>query len=199
LVDQLAAKGYWPARAAKLVAEGRYSQAVAVCREHLPASPNLVSGRLAYGEALFRSGQTQSAEEQYLRVLSIDPDNLVALKYLGDIKYAAGDEVAATAYYRRILEIDPYNQGLKCSPAFKSKASTRTISLVKGAESTAVVGGSRLRSIPFYTETIGDLYLAQGHARLAAAVFRRLVADDNNPYLLEKLAEAEARTREKDN
>ena len=49
--------------------------------------------------------------------------------------------------------------------------------------------------IYFYTETVGDLYLAQGHPRLAAEVYRALSVHNHNPRLAEKLAEAERRAR----
>ncbi len=191
----LTAKGYWPARAARFVAEEKYARAVEVCRENLAGEPALLSGRLVFGRALFLTGQEDAAEEQFHYVLSIDPDNLVALKYLADIKYGRKDEPAAVAYYRRIMEIDPHNRGLACDIARRKKETTRTISISRGPEKATVRPSKALRDIPFYTETMGDLYLAQGHSRLAAEVFRNLTENNSNPRLQEKLSEAEGKVR----
>ena len=198
LVDQLAAEGYWVALAAKYLEEGKYSGAVRLCKEHLSEKPDLISGRLIYATALYRAGQTESAAEQFHHVLSLDPDNLVALKYLGDIKFITGDELAAMANYRRILEIDPCCRGLKSEVSERPKATTRKITLTRGVESRPERISSRLRDIPFYTETMGDLYLAQGYSRLAVAVYRRLVERNQNPRLAEKLANLEEKIREKE-
>ena len=66
---------YWPARAAKFVAIGRYSRAVEICKEYLDAQPFLLSGRIIYARALYYAGQMESAEEEFYRVLEIDPDH----------------------------------------------------------------------------------------------------------------------------
>ena len=197
LTDKLARRGYWPARAARFLAEGKYSQAVEICREYLPESPNVISGRLVNGISLHLTGQTKSAEQQFLYVLSLDPDNVVALKYLADIRFSQGDEIAAMTAYRRILEIDPNNKGLQCELVQKPEKSTRTISLVRGSEEVKPERKTPLRPIPFYTETIGDLYLAQGHPRLAAEVFRNLSGKNSDPRLIEKLMAAEGKIKEK--
>jgi len=195
LVEKLSAQGYRPAQAAKYLAEGNYSRAVQICKEHLAEEPQSISGRLIYASALYHAGQTGSASEQFYQVLLLDPDNLVALKYLGDVKFAEGDEVAAMANYSRILEIDPYCEGLKSDLKDVKKVTTRTITLSRQAESPAITQASVGRRIPFYTETIGDLYLAQGHPRLAAEVFRTLSERNHNPRLAEKLTEAERRMK----
>lgn len=189
LTDRLADSGYWPARAARLLDEGRFADAVALCREQLVTDPNTTAGRAVYGTALFRAEQYEAAAEQFYVLLSRDPDHLVALKYLGDIKFAANDEVAAMTYYHRIQHLDPHGAGLACDLAPRSGERTRTITLTRpGEESTR---GERSRQIPFFTETMGDLYLNQGHPRLAAEVYRTIYEQNANPRLAEKLGRAE--------
>jgi len=199
LQNRLAARGYWPARAARAIADGKYSQAVEICREYVPENPGLISGRLMYGRALQSSGQLERAEEQFHFVLAADPDNLVALKCLADIRFAAGDELTAMANYGRILEIDPFCRGLRNELADRSRETTRTISIKRGSEAKKQVDQVTLRALPFVTETVGDLYLAQGHPRLAAEVFRALTINSNDPRLLQKLEQAEGRIKEKGN
>ena len=194
--EQLARDGYWPARAAQFLADGKYSKAVEICRKPLREGDEILSGRLIYATALYLAGQIETATEQYYRVLASDPDNMVALKYLGDIKAGDGDAPAAVNAYERILEIDPYCRGLKCELRKPGTETTHTITLKRGEESEAVPEGPA--GIPFYTETIGDLYLRQGHPRLAAQVFSRLSAESDNPRLLEKLRAAQQKAKERE-
>jgi tetratricopeptide (TPR) repeat protein len=198
--DQLAASGYWPARAAKLLADGKYSNAVEICKEHVEDEPEIVSGRLIYATALYLAGRLETATDQFYRVLSRDPDNVVALKYLSDMKFASGDEPAAMAGYQRVLEIDPHCRGLKCDLQQETvnKERLHTISLKRGAETSGTPVRGSDREIPFYTETMGDLYLSQGYARLAARVFQRLVTNNDNPRLRDKLTEAESKIRDRE-
>lgn len=189
---RLAADGYWPAQAARAIVDGRFSSAVRLCRDYLAEHPDLLSGRMIYATALFRSGQLESAAEELHGVLSQDPDHLAALKLLGDVRFALGDNPAAMATYRRILEIDPHCRGLASPLAKDGKTATRTITITRQPESRATDRAARDRKIPFVTETIGDLYLAQGHHRLAQQVFRKLMSSNENPRLAQKLARAEA-------
>jgi len=197
LADRMAQNAYWPALAAIRLRERKYSAVVELCKEHLSETPGLISGRLFYATALFKAGQTESASEQFYRVLADDPNNIVALKYLGDIAFKSGDEFTAYAYSHRILEIDPLCSGINSDLAPRSTESTRTVTLVHGSESVSPQP-SELRAIPFYTETMGDLYLKQGHARLAAAVYRSLHQQTLRPHLLEKLKQAEDKARDKE-
>ena len=200
LIRKLSAQGYWPARAASYLTEGMYSRSVEICKDHLREEPQSLSGRLIYALALQQAGQTKSATEQFYNVLSLDPDNLVALKCLGDIKYAESDEMAALSDYARILEIDPYCTGLKSDLKTTKRETAKTITFKREAEAPTSKRAlpSQQREIPFYTETIGDLYLAQGHPRLAAEVYHALNEKNHNSKLVEKLKKAEHRIKEKE-
>ena len=199
IVETLSDRGYRMAIAARCLGEERYSKAVEICKEHLTDAPASVSGRLIYARALYHAGQIDSATEQFNHVLSLDPENLVALKYLGDIKFFKGDELGAMADYNRLLAIDPYCTALCCRLTAATTETTRTITIRRPeeavSESEAVKSG---RDIPFYTETVADLYLAQGYPRLAADVYRNLSSVSHNPRLSEKLARAEEKIKQKE-
>ncbi len=195
---RLADAGYWAATAIERLDEGKYSDVIQICRENFARSPKLVSGRLAYATALHLSGQTESATDEFHHVLALDPDNQAALKYLGDIRYTSGDLAEGLACYRRILEIDPGCRGVKSSIQKRRTTTTRTITLARGRETLPGAEEPPLREIPFFTETMGDLYMKQGHPRLAAEVFRRLCESGSAPRLGEKLSQAESKIREKE-
>ncbi len=199
VVQGLSSRGHRLAIAAECLADGRYSKAVEICKEHLSDEPASLSGRTIYARALYHAGQIKSATEQFYRVLATDPDSLVALKYLGDIKYTAGDEQGAMADYQRVLAIDPYCRALCCPMSIRRGEATRTITIHRPEETlTEAATEQKLREIPFYTETIADLYLSQGYPRLAADVYRTLSAASQNPRLKEKLTIAEEKIKQKE-
>lgn len=189
---------YWPVEAEKYLNDQRYSRAVEICREHLNSDSKSLSGRIVYAKALYHAGQIESAAEQFQKVLSQDPDHLVALKYIGDIKFAAGEEASAFAHWRRLLQLDPGCRALAQPIKKKEQSTMRTITLARQAEPAGAAPPRNMREIPFYTETVGDLYLAQGHARLAARVFDELSKDKQNPRFSEKLEKAKSMIKEKD-
>lgn len=199
LAGKLASQGYWPARAARFFEQGKLSAAVELCRENLQAEPNLLSGRLIYAKVLYHAGQSESAEEQFYRALTLDPDNMIALKYLGDICFAANEEMSALAFYGRVAANDRGWKGLKSDLSTHRPATARTIKLVGRSEAKVRKGQEvNLRPVPFCTETIGDLYLAQGYPRLAQKVFQTLNSRNQSVRLQEKLARAEEQVRERD-
>ena len=195
VVDRLAESNHPMATAARLLDDGKFVRAVELCREHLPDFDTSIAARLIYARALFHAGQTEAASSQFYRVLAHDPENVVALKYLGDIRNAENDSVGAGANYQRVLYIDPLCQGVASSLHGRNRLITRTVTLKSGKDERQPAESSR---IPFVTETIGDLYYAQGHTRLAAEVFRRLVEQSDNPRFAQKLAQVQKSVKQRE-
>jgi tetratricopeptide (TPR) repeat protein len=89
---------------------GDPEQAVFICEEYLPQQPGHMSGHIVYGQALFDLGRYDDARTVFETALSLDPENLIALRHLGDIARQAGDHHAARVWYQRVLEADPRNE-----------------------------------------------------------------------------------------
>src|SRR5207248_2229413 len=85
-------------------------QAIFICQEFLPQQPGHMSGHIVYGQALFESGRHDEARSVFETALALDPENLIALRHLGDIARAHGDNETARGWYRRVLESDPRNE-----------------------------------------------------------------------------------------
>ncbi len=186
----MAKKGYWPALALKYYNQREYSKAVELCLMRLKNNPDTLSGRIILARAQFDSGQYDEAEKRFYEVLHYDPENIVALKYLGDLKFKKGEEVTAFSYYEKVLKSDPYTQGLSSRLKPKNSSETKILTLKRGEEKVGKnkkISENKYRELPFKTETIGDLLLAQGHPRLAMNIYRELSEKDECPRINEKL------------
>ena len=89
---------------------GDLEQAIQLCRAYLPQQPGHMSGHIVFGQALFESGEYDEARGVFETALSLDPENLIALRHLGDIARHGGDLPAARAWYQRVLDADPRNE-----------------------------------------------------------------------------------------
>jgi tetratricopeptide (TPR) repeat protein len=89
---------------------GDLQQAISICQAHLPQQPGHMSGHIVYGQALFEARQFDQARTVFETALALDPENLIALRYLGDIAFELGDRSVARGWYTRVLETDPRNE-----------------------------------------------------------------------------------------
>jgi tetratricopeptide (TPR) repeat protein len=88
---------------------GDLEQAIFICQEYLPQQPGHMSGHIVYGQALYESGRAEDAKAVFETALSLDPENLIALRHLGDIARSSGDPAGARGWYQRVLDADPRN------------------------------------------------------------------------------------------
>jgi tetratricopeptide (TPR) repeat protein len=92
---------------------GDLDQAILICHEFLPQQPGHMSGHIVYGQALYENGRIDEARGVFETALSLDPENLVALRHLGDIAARQGDSTSARRWYERVLEADPRNDEIQ--------------------------------------------------------------------------------------
>ncbi|MDP1860780.1 MAG: tetratricopeptide repeat protein [Gemmatimonadaceae bacterium] len=88
---------------------GDLTHAVALCRAHLPNQSGHISGHIVLAQALFEARELGESRQIFEAALDLDPENLIALRYLGDIARAQDEPAMARTWYERVLDADPRN------------------------------------------------------------------------------------------
>ena len=88
---------------------GDLEQAISLCQTHLAEQPSNMNGHVVYGQALFEAGRYDDAKVTFEAALTLDPENLIALRHLGDIACTNGANDQARVWYERVLDADPRN------------------------------------------------------------------------------------------
>lgn len=88
---------------------GQIDRALLILQKHLGEQPASMNGFVVYGQCLFETGRLEEARQPFELALGLDPENLIALRHLGDIARLGGDKEAARGWYARVLELDRRN------------------------------------------------------------------------------------------
>ena len=86
---------------------GQPKRAIEICRSQLSQMPGHMSGQIVYGQALYETGEFDEARQVFERALTLDPENLIALRSLGDMSLQSGNTAEARRWYTRLLDADP--------------------------------------------------------------------------------------------
>lgn len=87
---------------------GEISRAEEILRENLKRFPGL-SAHVLLGRCLADRGAYQEAANEFHYVLSIDAQNLIALRTLAEMASAGGRRAEAEKWYNELLAVDPMN------------------------------------------------------------------------------------------
>ena len=103
---------YFASLANELRKTGNPDEAIAICRRLLPTLPGHMSGYIVLGQSLYETERLDEARAVFEEALGHDPENLIALRHLGDIDRRQGNAAAARRWYERVLEADPRNDDI---------------------------------------------------------------------------------------
>jgi tetratricopeptide (TPR) repeat protein len=86
---------------------GQLDEALEVIQNGLQEHPRYVSALVILGRCQTDAGSWAAAKDAFLRVVELDPDNLVALKYLADEAVRQEDWLEAVGLLERVITLDP--------------------------------------------------------------------------------------------
>jgi tetratricopeptide (TPR) repeat protein len=84
---------------------GRYRDAIETARAGLARHPAYISARVTLGRALVGLGELDQAERELALVLRTAPENLAALRGLGEVHHRRGNLSGALLRYEAALEL----------------------------------------------------------------------------------------------
>lgn len=87
---------------------GFYDEALNVVNEGLLRNPDYPEGYLVLGRINLDKGNTQAAIEAFKRVVSLDPYNAVAVRFLAECFESQGNLREALEYYKKLKDLDPF-------------------------------------------------------------------------------------------
>src|SRR5262245_46664354 len=91
---------------------GRFRESIAACRAGLANHPGYVSARVTLGRALIDVNQLEPARAELEHVLEQAPENLAAIRGLGEIHHRRGAHAEGLAHSRRALGLAPHDPDL---------------------------------------------------------------------------------------
>ncbi|HJQ53394.1 MAG TPA: tetratricopeptide repeat protein [Gemmatimonadaceae bacterium] len=121
---------------------GQPKRAIEICRAQLAQMPGHMSGQIVYGQSLYEAGEFDEARKVFEGALTLDPENLIALRSLGDLSLQSGNTVEARSWYTRLLDADPKD--------------TAVIALVDEIDKAADAGTPVPEEIPGVDTDAGD-------------------------------------------
>lgn len=153
---------------------GLVDKAVQLCEEGIKRFPDYASAHVILGKCYYDKGATERSKAEFTRVLEIDPENMVALKYLGDILLGESMQEQASEFYNRLLAIDPTNEEVsRIMEEMKSEFIVRKIDLEESDRVKQVHEPSELA-----TMTLAGIYASQGYYTKALRMYRDIVGKE---------------------
>ncbi|MDH3215577.1 MAG: hypothetical protein OEN01_04690 [Candidatus Krumholzibacteria bacterium] len=167
----------------------RLEEALEICDRGISLHPEYASGHVVRGKCLWDMDRSSEASETFEKVLVLDENNLVALKYLGMIEAQAGRFDSARSYLELILRLDPENRDIKKTlldveeHELECGRSTATPHGRESAENEddevsdeASTEDELETSDELATATLADIFASQGYRDKARKIYQELLA-----------------------
>jgi len=146
---------------------GQPKRAIEICRAQLAQMPGHMSGQIVFGQALYEAGEFDEARQVFERALTLDPENLIALRSLGDMSLQSGNTVEARSWYTRLLDADPKDTGVI---ALVSEIdASAVVTSAPAPEAASVDANAGDQPIPFIADAEGAPIEPELHPEVASA------------------------------
>jgi len=191
--------------AKNLADAGQFGKAIEVLQQGLKAFPKMVSARVLLGEVYMTSGDFESAKMELEQVIKAMPDNFAAYRRLVLVYRDLKDTQAAAKACEAVLNANPKDREMKdlleellaegrkeklqaASSALPAACATEepVSALETEIETTERLSKSPAAEEPALaletgieetdSETLAELYIAQGHGEKGLEIYRRLAA-----------------------
>ena len=179
------------------IRKGLLDEAIDLLKEGVERYPGYLSARVSLGKAYLEKGLINEAMQEFETVVRVSPDNLLAHRKLALIYQDAGRTDAAIKACDAVLIFSPKDKEiadllrtLKKERIDKSHQSVKpdeqklsgemsdevsTIDFTSGWEVAAEESKSGEVSGVFLTESMGDLYVAQGEIEKGIDIYQRIL------------------------
>ena len=180
-------------RAEAHLREGRYQEAISICREGLRKTPEALRGRLIMGMCYLESGLPAEAKQELEKVAEGIEECLPVFKLLSQIYLQEKDVNSSPKEENPEKGLTP----LEVSEE-EQKTQWKSISGKPGLHEGVVGQEETLRddSMPkvIHTDTLAEIYLKQGHLQKALAVYQEILTrEPGNPEVQGKYARLKQR------
>jgi tetratricopeptide (TPR) repeat protein len=88
---------------------GEVDKAIELCVNGLKHHPDYISAHIVHGRCLIDQKNDAGAEEVFRRILTLDPENIIALKVLAELAERTGRYGEQVEWLARLLAADPMN------------------------------------------------------------------------------------------
>ena len=88
---------------------GQVDLAIELCRKGLELHPDYISAYIVYGRCMLDKKDDPGAEEVFRKVMTLDPENVLALKILADVADRNNRMEQAVEWLGKLLAVDPMN------------------------------------------------------------------------------------------
>jgi tetratricopeptide (TPR) repeat protein len=167
---------------------GEVDKAIEILERGLEKMPQYASAHVILGKCYYDKGATERAKAEFRRVLELDGENLVALKFMGDILLAEDKRSEAAEFYRRILLIDAMNT--EVARSLKEMEASFVVKEIDLANARSM-RDERPRELA--TMTLAGIYAAQGYYNKALRIYHDVLErEPANMEAKEMVAKLEA-------
>ncbi len=167
---------------------GDVDKAIEILDRGLDKMPHYASAHVILGKCYYDKGATERAKAEFGRVLELDGENLVALKFMGDILLAEDKRAEAAEFYRRILAIDATNT--EVARSLKEMEASFVVKEIDLADAEAMRDE---RPAELATMTLAGIYAAQGYYNKALRIYHDVLErEPGNMEAKEMVAKLEA-------
>ena len=118
--------------------DGQLERAREVLQQGLVNNPDHIPGNIVLGRCCLDMGDEGGAEAAFSHVLELDPENVIALKALGEITEGQGRLAEASQWLGRLIQVDPTNDDAR-EQLKRVEAGQQQAALVMSAEPVAEV------------------------------------------------------------